>query len=95
MDDRIATHYEAADPTGIVASAPGVGPVLAPMILGRLGDAKRFQDLAAVRNFTGLVPKVSQSGTVDRHDGLTKAGDHVLRYALFMAALVASASEFK
>lgn len=86
LDDRIATHYETADPTGIVASAPGVGAVLAPMILGRLGDAKRFSDLAAVRNYTGLVPKVSQSGTVDRHDGLTKAGDHVLRYALFMAA---------
>ena len=86
LDDRIAAHYEAADPTGIVASAPGVGAVLAPMILGRLGDAKRFRDLAAVRNYTGLVPKVSQSGIVDRHDGLTKAGDHVLRYALFMAA---------
>ena len=86
LDDRISAHYEAADPTGIVASAPGVGTVLAPMILGRLGDAKRFHDLAAVRNYTGLVPKVSQSGTVDRHDGLTKAGDHVLRYALFMAA---------
>ena len=86
LDDRIATHYEATDPTGIVASAPGVGPVLAPMILGRLGDAKRFRDLAAVRSYTGLIPKVNQSGTVDRHDGLTKAGDHVLRYALFMAA---------
>lgn len=86
LDDRIASKYEAADPTGVVASAPGVGAVLAPMILGRLGDAKRFSDLAAVRNYTGLVPKVSQSGTVNRHDGLTKAGDHVLRYALFMAA---------
>ncbi len=79
-------HYETVDPTGIVASAPGVGPILAPMILGRLGDAKRFRDLAAVRSYTSLVPRVSQSGVVDRHDGLTKSGDHVLRYALFLAA---------
>lgn len=86
LDDRIAVHHQQADPAGIVASAPGVGPVLAPMILGRLGDANRFRDLAAVRSYTGLVPKVSQSGTTDRHDGPTKAGDHVLRYALFMAA---------
>jgi hypothetical protein len=86
LDDRIATHYAAADPRGIVASAPGVGRVLAPMILGRLGDANRFRDLAAVRSYTGLVPKISQSGTADRHDGPTKAGDHVLRYALFLAA---------
>jgi transposase len=86
LDDRITTHYQDADPTGIVASAPGVGPVLAPLLLGRLGDAKRFRDLAAVRSYTGLVPKVSQSGTSDRTAGLTKAGDPLLRAALFMAA---------
>jgi transposase len=86
LDDRIAAHYQAADPTGIVASAPGLGPVLAAAILGRLGDPTRFRDLAAVRSYTGLVPKINQSGTVDRHDGPTKAGDHVLRHALFLAA---------
>ena len=86
LDDRIAAHYEAADPQRIVASAPGVGPTLAPAILGRLGDAKRFQDLAAVRSYTGLVPKVDQSGVSDKRPGLTKAGDHLLRQALFLAA---------
>lgn len=86
LEDRIAPLYQDADPAGIVASAPGVGPTLAPMILGRLGDAKRFRDLAAVRNYTGLVPKVDQSGVSDKRPGLTKAGDHVLRYALFLAA---------
>lgn len=86
LDDRIATHYEAADPRKIVQSAPGLGPVLAAMILGRLGDAKRFRDLAAVRNYTGLLPKVDQSGVSDKPQGLSKAGDPLLRYALFMAA---------
>lgn len=86
LDGRIAAHYRAADPAGIVASAPGLGPVLAATILGRLGDPTRFRDLAAVRSYTGLVPKINQSGTVDRHDGPTKAGDHVLRHALFLAA---------
>lgn len=86
LEDRIAPLYQDADPTGIVASAPGVGPTLAPAILGRLGDAKRFRDLAAVRNYTGLVPKVDQSGVSDKRPGLTKAGDHVLRQALFLAA---------
>jgi transposase len=86
LDDRIAASYQHADPTGIVASAPGLGPVLAAAILGRLGDPTRFRDLAAVRAYTGLVPKIDQSGTTERHHGLTKAGDHVLRYALFFAA---------
>jgi transposase len=86
LDDRITAHYQAADPQRIVASAPGVGPTLAAAILGRLGDPKRFRDLAAVRSYTGLVPKVDQSGLSDKRPGLTKAGDHVLRYALFLAA---------
>jgi transposase len=86
LDDRIATLYAEADPAGLIASAPGVGPTLAPAILGRLGDAKRFRDLPAVRNYTGLVPKVDQSGISDKRPGLTKAGDHVLRQALFLAA---------
>jgi transposase len=86
LDDRIATHYEAADPDGIVISAPGLGPVLAAVILGRLGDTKRFRDLAAVRNYTGMLPKVDQSGLSDKRQGLTKAGDPVLRQALFLAA---------
>jgi transposase len=86
LDDRIAALYQDADPAGIIASAPGVGPTLAPAILGRLGDANRFRDLAAIRNYTGLVPKVDQSGVSDKRPGITKAGDHVLRQALFLAA---------
>ncbi len=86
LEDRIAGHYQAADPAGIVTSAPGVGPTLAAAILGRLGDAKRFTDLAAVRNYTGLVPMVDQSGVSDKRPGVTKAGDHLLRQALFLAA---------
>jgi transposase len=86
IDERLARLYEAADPDGIVISAPGLGPVLAPMILGRLGDANRFRDLAAVRSYSGLVPAVDQSGVSDKRQHVTKAGDQVLRYALFLAA---------
>jgi hypothetical protein len=39
-----------------------------------------------VRSFTGLVPKVDQSGLENRHKGVTKAGDPGLREALFLAA---------
>jgi transposase len=86
LEDRIATLYADADPVGILTSVPGVGPTLAPTILGRLGDANRFRDLAAVRSYTGLVPKVEQSGLNDKRPGLTKAGDRLLRQSLFLAA---------
>ncbi len=86
LDGRIAALYDTVDPEGIVRSAPGVGPTLAPAILGRTGNMDRFANLAGVRSFTGLVPKVDQSGTAEHHRGPTKAGDPGLRQALFLAA---------
>lgn len=86
LDERIANLYDEADPEGIIASAPGVGPVTAGIIAGRIGDPHRFHSLAAVRAYSGLVPKVSQSGTAEHHSGITKAGDAVLRETLWAAA---------
>lgn len=86
LDDRCAHLYEQADPDGIVASAPGVGPTLSAGILGRFGDLNRFHSLAGVRAFTGLVPSVDQSGISDVKSGITKKGDPGLRLALFLAA---------
>ena len=86
LDERVANLYAQADPASIIRSAPGVGPVLAGIIAGRLGDPHRFTSLAAVRSYSGLVPKVSQSGTAEHTGGLTKAGDPLLREAAWMAA---------
>jgi hypothetical protein len=86
LDERIAAMLEAADPQAILASAPGIGPVLAPAILARIGDMNRFANQAAIRSFTGLVPSTSQSGKWAAPSTITKAGDPGLRHALFMAA---------
>lgn len=86
LDERIATLVAARDPQGIITSAPGVGAVTGAIILGRLGNADRFQSLAAVRSFSGLVPSLDSSGLSGRHGGPTKRGDHLLREALFISA---------
>jgi transposase len=86
MDGRVATLYDQADPHGIVRSAPGLGPHLSAAILGGAGDLRRFANLAGVRSFTGIVPKIDQSGLSDGHQGITKSGDAGLRQALFLAA---------
>ena len=85
-EDRIEALYDEADSKGIVVSTPGIGVTLAAGILGRLGDPDRFANLAGVRAFTGLVPKIDQSGLEDRHKGVTKAGDPGLREAVYLAA---------
>ena len=96
LDDEIGcleTHidelYAKADPAGIVISTPGVGPVLAGGILGRLGDANRFTDLAAGRSFSGMIPKVNQTGHTETRPGITKQGDPGLRRDIWFAADVA------
>lgn len=86
IEDRIEAIYDDVDPDGIFASGPGMGTTLAAGILGRLGDPNRFDNLAGIRSFTGLVPKINQSGTADHHGGPTKAGDPGLREAVFLAA---------
>jgi len=86
IDERIANLYADADPEGIVASAPGVGPVISAVIAGRIGDPHRFTSLAAIRAYSGLVPKVSQSGVSNVESSITKAGDPLLREMLYTAA---------
>lgn len=85
-DERLADLYHEADPEGIVASAPGVGPVISAVIAGRIGDPHRFTSLAAIRAYSGLVPKVNQSGLGEKRGGITKAGDPLLREMLYIAA---------
>lgn len=86
LDERIANLYQEADPEGFIASAPGVGPVTSAVIAGRIGNPHRFSSLAAIRSYSGLVPKVSQSGNSNPALGITKAGDPLLREALWSAA---------
>lgn len=89
LDNRIAELYAAADPKKIIISAPGVGPVLAGGIRGRLGDPDRFANLAAVRSFSGMIPRVNQSGNTETRAGITKQGDPGLRRDIWFAAELA------
>jgi len=89
LEERIAGLYAAADPKQIAASAPGVGAILAAGIAGRLGDANRFDNLAGIRSFSGIVPKVAQSGIAQTQPGITKQGDPGLRRDIWFAANVA------
>lgn len=86
LDERIALLLNEVDPDGILQSVPGIGPVTAAVIAGRIGDPNRFTSLAAVRSFSGLVPSLNSSGTSGAHGGPTKRGDALLRGALFTAA---------
>ncbi len=65
LEERIANLYAGANPSGSWAPHRGAGPVTGAIIAGRIGDPHRFTCLAAIRAYSGLVPKLSQSGTSD------------------------------
>jgi transposase len=75
-----------AEARAVLASAPGVGPVTADVVLSELGDVRRFRSGKAVTAYAGLAPRVRQSAGKGKDLGITKEGSPLLRWALVEAA---------
>ena len=77
----------AADPVASrLMSVPGVGPVTALTFIAAIEDPHRFARSSDVGAYAGLVPRRNQSGERDHIGRITKAGDPMLRHALYEAA---------
>lgn len=70
----------------LLMSAPGIAWVLGYTIAAEIGDIGRFASPAKLAGYTGLCPRVYQSGSTDRRGPLTHAGPRYLRWALMEAA---------
>ena len=68
-------------------SAPGIGWVLAFTIAAEIGEIERFASPAKLTGYTGLCPRVIQSGESDRRGPLSKHGPTYLRWALLEATM--------
>ena len=64
----------------------GIGPGYAAAILGSVGGFSRFPTADALLKYSGMVPSLYQSGTVERRGRMEKKGPRLLRYALIQAA---------
>jgi transposase len=71
----------------LLLSAPGIGWVLAFTIAAEIGEIERFASPEKFTSYTGLCPKVNQSGERDRRGPLTKHGPTYLRWALIEATM--------
>jgi transposase len=76
----------------LLMSAPGIAWVLGYTIAAEIGDIHRFSSPAKLCGYTGLCPKVEQSGERDLRGPLTKNGPKYLRWALIEAATQAARS---
>jgi transposase len=71
----------------LLMSAPGIGWVLAFTIAAEIGEIDRFASPEKLAGYTGLCPRVNQSGDKDRRGPLTKHGPSYLRWALLEATM--------
>src|SRR5438477_280197 len=74
----------------LLVTAPGIGWVLAYTIAAEIGDISRFATPTKLTGYTGLCPRVYQSGQSDRRGALAKNGPRYLRWALIEATMHAS-----
>ena len=70
----------------LLTTAPGIAWVLGYTIAAEIGDIGRFASPKKLCGYTGLCPRVYQSGSKDRRGHLTHAGPRYLRWALIEAA---------
>jgi transposase len=71
----------------LLMSTPGIGWVLAFTIAAEIGEIERFASPEKLAGYTGLCPRVNQSGEKDRRGPITKHGPTYLRWALLEATM--------
>jgi len=88
LESRMERVMREIDPISL--SIPGIGSVTCAIILGTLGNVKRFHNSSAVVAYAGLDPIVHQSGkSVNLTGHISKRGNKYLRKSLCNAAIVA------
>jgi Transposase and inactivated derivatives len=77
----------------VIKTIPGVGTLNGAMILGEIGDIRRFEKPCQLLAYAGLDPSVYQSGNFSAsRTRMSKRGSKLLRYALINAAWQTSLS---
>jgi transposase len=71
----------------LLLTVPGIGWVLAFTIAAEIGEISRFPSPEKLTGYTGLCPRVVQSGESDRRGPLSKRGSTYLRWALVEATM--------
>jgi transposase len=75
----------------LLMTAPGIGWITGFTIASEIGDISRFSAPVKLTGYTGLCPRVKQSGDMDQRGPVSKHGPKYLRWGLMEAAIAASA----
>ena len=81
LGDLLAGHEGYA----AIQQLPGIGPVLAAVIVAEIGDIRRFPGPGQLASWTGLTPRHYESDTKVIRGHVTKQGSRMLRWAVVEA----------
>lgn len=70
----------------LLVTIPGIGHLLGLTIASEIGEIARFASARKLVGYSGLTPRVYQSGQKSRTGKLSKAGSTMLRWAAIEAA---------
>lgn len=92
LDAIIAQKVSTISP--VATTIPGFGPVLGAVLVGEIGDIRRFDSAAKLVAFAGIDPSLRQSGEFEGSKiHMSKRGSPHLRRAIWMAAMNASKND--
>jgi transposase len=69
----------------VIQQLPGIGPVLAAVIIAEIGDVTRFKNAGQLCSWAGLTPRHRESDTKVTRGHITKQGSAILRWAVIEA----------
>jgi transposase len=81
LADLLAGHHGYR----VIQRLPGIGPVLAAVIVAEIGDVTRFRTPGQLASWAGLTPKHHESDVKVTRGHATKQGSRQLRWALVEA----------
>jgi transposase len=64
-----------------IQQIPGIGPVLAAVLVAEIGDVHRFARPAQLTSWAGLTPRHRESDTTVHRGRITKQGSRLVRWA--------------
>lgn len=86
LDGELQKRFFARPEARILASLPGMGPVLGAEFLVSVGDLSAFESADRLAAYAGLVPAVHDSGKRIGNDRRMRGGNKVLKRVFYQSA---------
>lgn len=89
LDEEIENGLQDSREGKILASFPSIGPTWAAVLLAQMGSIANYESASKLRAYMGWSPHQAQSGESQDSMTLTKQGNPVLKFTMYLIVLTA------